>query len=85
MPSNFIKPGVCGICGTAVVQPPHPNAGWHNGHLFEMRLVPNQTNYTKLTLIRVRCMCHKESQDPRYYDHDGLIKEDRDPNDLYIF
>ena len=66
----MIKPGVCGICGVAVVQPEFESSGWHNGHLFENKLKPNQTKYSELTLVKVRCMTHKEGSDPRYWDYE---------------
>lgn len=68
-----VKPGVCGICGVAVVQPETPDNGWHNGHLYERKLKANQTKFTELVLVRVRCMRHKENGDPRGYDKDGNI------------
>ena len=73
--SKYIKPGVCGICGSAVVQPDSEKRGWHNGHFFELRLKPEQTKFTELVLIKVRCMTHKESLDPRHYDSRGNIVE----------
>jgi hypothetical protein len=77
-----IKPGVCGICGSAVVRPESEEPGWRNGHLFEQRLKPNQTTFTELVLVKVRCMRHQESTDPRYYDRDGNIRDDRWPGEL---
>lgn len=79
----MVKPGVCGICGVAVVQPSEVKRyGWQSGHLFEARLVPNQTRVTELVLVRVRCMAHQESSDPRYYDRNGNVREDRWPGEL---
>lgn len=82
---NTIKPGVCGICGCAVVQPEEPGPGWTNGHLFKGHTKPTHTNYgqeTKgLVLTRVRCMTHKEPGDPRRYDKDGNVVEYRDIED----
>jgi len=75
MPTN-IRPGVCGICGTAVVQPEAKTVGWHSGHLFEPKLIEG-TYRTKLVLARVRCMNHKEAADPRHYDDDGNVTEHR--------
>jgi len=72
MKSN-VKPGVCGLCGVAVVQPDQPGAGWHNGHFFERKLRANQKKTTELVLARVRCMTHKEPGDPRIYDTNGNI------------
>ncbi len=62
-----MKPGVCGICGVAVVQPSEVREGWTHGHLFDR----------DGALVRVRCMPHKERDDPRYYDREGNIREDR--------
>lgn len=73
-----VRPGVCGLCGTAVVQPDGPVAGWLQGHLFERKLVAGQTKVTELVLARVRCMSHKEGGDPRHYDRNGIISEERD-------
>jgi hypothetical protein len=73
-----VKPGVCGICGTAVVQPEREEVGWHQGHLRETRLKANQTKFTELVLVRVRCMTHKESGDPRFYSSDGRVVEQRE-------
>lgn len=72
-----IKPGVCGICGCAVVQPESPSAGWHNGHEYIRKLKANQARVTELTLVRVRCMTHKEPSDPRTYDEKGNIVDCR--------
>lgn len=77
-----IKPGVCGICGVAVVQPDSEGPGWHSGHLFEPRLKPNQTKLTELILVKVRCMSHQDREDPRYYDREGNIREDRWPDEV---
>jgi len=66
-----VKPGICGICGVAVVQPESPAVGWKNGHVFERDADGN------LVLKRVRCMAHKEPDDPRYYDRTGEVREDR--------
>lgn len=58
------KPGVCGVCGSAVVQPDQltPSChGWNNGHLFRDKLV------------KIRCMRHKEPDDPRDYDSNGNV------------
>lgn len=74
----MVKPGVCGICGVAVVQPEREAPGWHNGHLRERKLVANQTKNTELVLMKVRCMAHKESSDPRVYDRDGNVVDHRD-------
>jgi hypothetical protein len=71
----MIKPGVCGICGTAVVQPEKEDPGWNSGHLFERKLKDNQTKISYLELVRVRCMTHKEKDDPRHYDSKGFIVE----------
>ena len=74
-----IRPGVCGICGVAVVQPEEIQPGWHFGHLHESKLVANQTKNTELVLVRVRCMAHKEPRDPRHYDSKtGEVREGRD-------
>jgi len=75
MGSN-IKPGVCGICGTAVVRPEHEARGWHSGHLFEVKLIEG-THRTKIKLTKVRCMSHKEPSDPRWYDDNGNLVEHR--------
>ena len=72
---NKIKPGVCGICGTAVLQPETEKSGWHSGHYFKYKLKPNQTKTTELFLEKVRCMTHKESSDPRHYDKNGFLVE----------
>ena len=56
----MIKPGICGICGVAVVQPVEESPGWHAGHFFERKLKPNQTMFTELVLVKVRCMSHQE-------------------------
>lgn len=74
----MIRPGVCGLCGVAVVQPERPARGWTQGHLFEIRLKANQTKTTELVLVRVRCMTHKENSDPRHYDAKGNVTEERD-------
>lgn len=70
-----VKPGVCGLCGVAVVQPDDVDVGvgWRNGHLFERKLKANQTKTTELFLVRVRCMTHKEASDPRFYDAKGNV------------
>jgi hypothetical protein len=73
----MVKPGVCGICGTAVVQPEQEEPGWHNGHLRERKLKPNQTKLTELVLVKVRCMRHKETSDPRVLDRDGNVVDRR--------
>jgi len=70
-----IKPGICGICGVAVVQPEEINVGWKNGHLFECKLKPNQIEFTELVLVRVRCMQHKENDDHRHYDNKGILQD----------
>lgn len=79
-----VKPGICGICGIAVVQPDSSSPGWHSGHLFERKLKANQTKETELILVRVRCMGHKENGDPRYYDRNGNIRDDLWPGELYL-
>jgi len=73
MSRDNIRPGVCGLCGVAVVQPEVEVAGWVNGHYFERKLQPNQTKFTELVLVKVRCMTHKESSDPRHYDAKGNL------------
>jgi hypothetical protein len=79
-----VKPGICGICGVAVVQPTETSPGWYNGHLFERQLKHNQTKLTELVLVRVRCMSHRELGDNRYYDRDGVIR-DKWPGGLLIW
>jgi len=71
------RPGVCGICGVAVVQPETPSAGWNDGHFFERKLKANQAKTTELVLVRVRCMRHKEPSDHREYDKDGNVVDGR--------
>ncbi len=76
------RPGVCGLCGVAVVQPEEVKLGWHRGHLYERKLLPNQTKFSEPFLVRVRCMRHKEPGDPRRYDSKtGEIVEVRDLED----
>lgn len=70
-----IRPGVCGICGTAVVQPEKEAQGWHGGHYYKVKLKPNQTKETELVLDKVRCLAHKEPGDHRHYDEHGVIVE----------
>lgn len=36
MSKQYIKPGVCGICGRAVVRFNEPERGWINGHLYNV-------------------------------------------------
>jgi hypothetical protein len=81
-----IRPGVCGLCGTAVVQPEAPSLGWTHGHLFGYGDRASHTNYgqhiKKLVLLRVRCMAHKEKNDPRHYDRKGnLVEKSEDIED----
>lgn len=76
-PSKNVRPGVCGICGVAVVQPEKPGRGWVQGHLYELELVEGQTKVTEPVLKRVRCMSHKEKGDPRVYDRDGNVVDHR--------
>jgi hypothetical protein len=71
-----IRPGVCGICGTAVVQPEKEESGWHSGHLYKKNI-----NTTEMVLTMVRCMSHKEKCDPRHYDKDGCVVETCDIED----
>ena len=73
----MIKPGVCGICGVAVVQPEREEPGWHNGHKRERELDGNGPG-TKLVLVKVRCMTHKEPGDSREYDRNGNVVDSRD-------
>lgn len=77
MSQHYVKPGVCGLCGVAVVQPEQSAPGWQQGHLFERKLKANQTKETELVLVRVRCMTHKESSDPRTYDREGNVVDCR--------
>lgn len=62
----YSRPGVCGICGSAVVQPEHKEAGWHSGHYYLHR-------NNQVTLIKVRCMNHLDPDDPRHFDKDGNV------------
>ncbi len=70
-----IKPAVCGICGTAVLQPEKISAGWHSGHYYKAKLKANQTKFSELVLEKVRCLTHKEPGDRRHYNSDGVIVE----------
>jgi len=74
-----IRPGVCGVCGTAVVRPEAEDerVGWHGGHLYERKLIEG-THRTRLHLARVRCMTHKESADPRRFNDQGEVVEQTD-------
>lgn len=70
MPHRKPSPGVCGVCGTAQIQPheravhaemqKHPNwETWVSGHLYEY------DNAGHLKLRKVRCLAHAEEFDPR--------------------
>jgi hypothetical protein len=76
-----VKPAVCGICGTAVLQPEEISAGWHSGHYYKAKLKANQTKFSEFVLEKVRCLTHKESGDRRHYDRDGFIVETSDYED----
>jgi hypothetical protein len=70
-----VRPGVCGICGVAVVQPENQSEGWHSGHFYKLKLKDNQTKYSEAVLAKVRCLTHKEPGDHRHYDKDGNVVE----------
>lgn len=72
----YHRPGVCSICGCAVVQPhhlyPHPDGVWVNGHL---RAIPKKGPQVS-ALLDVRCLRHKHESDRG--ETDGP-KETREP------
>jgi len=70
MPHRKPVPGVCGVCGKAVVQPLKKQIDaafmrtatgreWINGHLYE------EDRCLHPTLMKVRCLEHAEEFDPR--------------------
>jgi hypothetical protein len=63
MSKHYIKPGVCGICGRAVVRfHDKPERGWINGHYY------TQNAKKEFILEMVRCMYCKEKGDSREFD-----------------
>lgn len=80
---HLVKPGVCGVCGVAVVQPHTPSRGWDNGHLHELRDKHNDPNSRELVLVKVRCMTHKERDDGRRFNRNGDVVVG-DPFEVYV-
>jgi len=65
----YRRPGVCSLCGTAVVQPKEPprGEGWLNGHLYGR---PLKGRGGADSVLDVRCPRHKDPSDYGFSDTD---------------
>ena len=57
-----------------MVKPETEEVGWHQGHLYDRKLIEG-THKTRLVLVRVRCMVHKEPGDRRRFNDKGEVVE----------